>query len=52
MRVWRWIYVGALALYLFVGLAIAADDRDDPKTAKIAPRLKVGYIAWTRARSA
>jgi hypothetical protein len=41
MRVWRWIYVGALALYLFVGLGIAADDRDDPKTAKIAPRLKV-----------
>ena len=41
MRVWRWIYVGALALCLFVGLGIAADDRDDPKTAKIAPRLKV-----------
>ena len=47
MRVWRWIYVGALALYLFVGLGIAADDRDDPKTAKIAPRLKVD-TSWPK----
>src|SRR5262249_47255 len=67
MRVWRWIYVGALALCLVVGLGVSnplsqlnanavalrlvgdiliqsaagADDRDDLRDAKIAPRLKV-----------
>ena len=41
MKVWRWIYVCTLVLSLVVGIGVAADDRDDPKTAKIAPRLKV-----------
>ena len=48
MIVWRRIYVGTLlVLSLVVGLRVAADDRDDFRDAKIAPRLKVD-TSWPK----
>lgn len=41
MKAWRWIYVGILVLSLDVGLGVAADDGQDIKDAKIAPRFRV-----------
>jgi hypothetical protein len=41
MKVSRWSYIGTLVVSLVVGLGVAADDTDDPKAPKIAPRLKI-----------
>ena len=41
MKAWRWIYVGILVLSLDVGLGVAADDGQNTRDVKIAPRFKV-----------
>ena len=41
MKVWQWIYVGTIVLFLDVGVGVAADDRQDTRDVKIAPRFKV-----------
>jgi hypothetical protein len=41
MKAWRWIFVGILVLSLDVGLGVAADDGQNTRDVKIAPRFKV-----------